>query len=78
MVLGALALALLLLSAGAYALLGPLRKLIPSISTNVTTRSKAASADPVYNPLSDFDLTIQLNGDPLGLACNAGEFVIGN
>ena len=78
MVLGAIALGLLILSAGAYAILVPLRKLIPSISTSVSDRAKAASTDPVYTPMSDFDLTIQLTGDPLGLACNAGEFVIGN
>ena len=78
MVFGAIAVGLLLLGAGAYMMLGQLRKLTPSISTTLKKSPGAASAVPIYNASSDFDLTIPLDSDPLGLVCNQGEFVIGN
>ena len=79
MVIAGIALALLVLSAGAYALLAPLRKLALPTPTNVAKPSNTSiSTNPISDPLSDFDLSIPLDSDPLGIACNAGEFVIGN
>jgi hypothetical protein len=77
MVVAAIAISLLMLSAGAYALLAPLRKLVLPVPNTVAKPSNA-STDPIYDPLSDFDLSIPLDSDPIGIACNAGEFVIGN
>ena len=76
-VIAAIALALLVLSAGAYALLAPLRKLTLPAARNVANPSNTTT-EPTYNPTSDFDMSIPLDSDPLGIACNAGEFVIGN
>jgi len=77
MVIGAIAVALLILSAGAYALLSPLRKLAVPTAPNVPKPANASTV-PISDPLSDFDLSIPVNSDPQGVACNASEFVIGN
>ena len=78
LVLGAIVLGVLLLSAVAYVVLMDLLKVPLPKSTNVTKSSSSGTSNPVYDPTSDFDLSVQLDGDPLGLVCNPGEFVIGN
>ena len=77
-VLGAIVLGALLLSVVAYVVLMDLLKVALPKSTNVTKISSSANFSPVYDPNSDFDLSVQLEGDPLGLVCNQGEFIIGN
>ena len=78
LVLGAVVLGVLLLSAVAYLVLMDLRKVTLPNLPNVTKSSSSGTSGPVYDPNSDFDLSVQLDGDPLGLVCNQGEFVIGN
>ncbi len=77
-VLGAIAFGVLLLSAVAYVVLMDLSKTTGPKLTNVKKISSSGGNSPVYDPRSDFDLTVPLEGDPLGLVYNQGAFIIGN
>jgi hypothetical protein len=69
---------IILMAAGGYLAFRQWKRLTNFIAVPQSEQSAARAVSVRFNPGSDFDLTIDLDGDPLGLVCRGNEFLIGN